>query len=61
MDGTSGLEKPWGTTQPGKWGRGWILTVGKGMGYPWGAGHTLSLPYRGGLPEVYSEAAAGGI
>lgn len=25
----------WGTTQPGRWGRGWILTVGRGMGYRW--------------------------
>lgn len=44
MDGTSGLEKPWSTTWPGRWDRCWILTVGKGMAHPWGACHTCLFP-----------------
>lgn len=56
---------PMGWRSPGAnmtWevGQGLGLDCGRGTEYLWGAGHTLSLPHRRGLPKVYSEAAAGG-
>lgn len=32
--GTNKLEKPWRTAWPWWWGRGWILTVSRGVGHP---------------------------